>query len=72
MPPIPNPGDFNLQNSYAPPDAAAGAVAPHMHAGWADLRNAVNRHLTHQLGRSDSATRAAYRVLAQRGKRGHR
>ena len=49
----------------------ADTAAPHMHSGWADLRNSMNRHLPRQLVKSDTAVRAAYRTLAQRGKRGH-
>ena len=50
---------------------STGAAAPHMHQGWADLRQSVTVHLPRQFVKSDSATRAAYRVLHQRTKRGH-
>ena len=50
---------------------STGAAAPHMHQGWADLRQSVTVHLPRQFIKSDSATRAAYRVLHQRTKRGH-
>ena len=48
----------------------SGIAAPHMHQGWADLRQAVTVHLPRQFVKSDTATRAAYRVLHQRTKRG--
>lgn len=70
MAPIPNPGDFNLQNGYAPPEAASLVISPTMHSGWADLRNSVTKHVPAQLATSDTAVRAAYRVLAHRTRRG--
>lgn len=42
----------------------ADTQTPHMHHGWADLRNSMNHHLPNQLTASDTAVRAAYRVLA--------
>lgn len=48
-----------------PPDAATS----HMHHGWADLRQSVTHHLPNQLRKSDTATRAAYRVLAGKSRR---
>ena len=60
--PAPQPGPT------APP--TAGTATPHMHHGWADLRQSVNVHLPNQLRKSDTATRAAYRVLAGRHRKG--
>lgn len=45
-------------------------VTPNMHGGWADLRNSVNKHVPRQLAAADTATRAAYRALAKRSRRG--
>lgn len=51
---------------------APGAIsAPAGHAGWADLRNAVSRHLPTQLARSQALRRAAYRELSKRAKVRH-
>ena len=48
----------------------AGNVSPHMHAGWADLRQSVNVHLPNQLRKSDTAVRATYSVLAAKSRKG--
>ena len=60
--PAPQPGPTT------PP--TAGNQTPNMHHGWADLANSLNRHLPRQLAKSDTATKAAYRALAHRSRRG--
>ena len=60
--PTPTPGPT------APP--TADTATPHMHSGWADLRQSVNVHMVNQLRKSDTATRAAYRVLAGKHRKG--
>lgn len=54
--------------TFTPTD---GPNVPHMHHGWADLRNSMNKHLPRQLEKSATATRIAYGTLAHRHAKGH-
>ena len=64
----------NPPTQPAPPTPTAGAAdnpqarAPDAFSGWADLRNAVNRHLPTQLERSQRSRQAILRVLAGKSK----
>lgn len=51
--------------------APVGAIAPHTHGGYADLRNSVGRHLPTQLGRSKRTGEATLRLLTHRHKVRH-